>query len=126
MVTKRDEVVIKKMSELLRSGAVMLDLACPLCSAPLFKLKSGEVVCPTHGVVRVVKTDAEAVEIQSQAVLDRVQALAADRISAIANSLGLESSEDAERELLDQLERWLDILERVRRLKLMAVKEEKK
>ncbi|MCX8185054.1 MAG: Sjogren's syndrome/scleroderma autoantigen 1 family protein [Sulfolobales archaeon] len=123
---KRDESTIKKMSELLRSGAVMLDLACPLCSTPLFRLKSGETVCPTHGVVKVVKTDTEVVEIQAQAVLDRVQALATSRISIIANSLGAESSENSERELLDQLERWLEILERIRRLKLMSVKEERK
>lgn len=123
---KGDDAVVRRMSELLRSGAVMLDLACPLCSAPLFKLRSGEIVCPTHGPVKVVRTDSEAVEIQSQAVLDRLEAVATSRISSITESLYGEMREDDERELLDQLERWLELLERVRRLKLMATREEKK
>ncbi len=118
----RDEAVVRRMSELLRSGAVMLDMACPLCSAPLFRLKSGEIVCPTHGSVKVVKDDSEAIEIQSRAVLDRLEALAASRVGELTEMLRRED----ERELLDRLESWLDVLERVRRLKLMASREERK
>lgn len=123
---KRDDAVVKKMSELLRSGAVMLDLACPLCGTPLFKLRSGEIVCPTHGTVRVVKTDSEAIEMQSQAVLDILEAAATSRIISLAEAISVERAESSEEELLDHLDRWLEILERVRRLKLMTSKEEKK
>ncbi|RLG83278.1 MAG: hypothetical protein DRO18_08050 [Thermoprotei archaeon] len=38
------EELIRKMTELLRSGAIMLDQACPLCGSPLFRLRSGEGV----------------------------------------------------------------------------------
>lgn len=117
--------VIRRMSELLRSGAVMLDLACPLCKAPLFRLRSGEIVCPVHGPVKVVKTESEAIEVQSQAILDRLEAIVTSRISSITESLYRESREGGEEELLDQLERWLDVLERVRRLKLTSAKGEK-
>lgn len=123
---RSDDAVVRRMSELLRSGAVMLDLACPLCSAPLFRLRSGEIVCPTHGPVKVVKTDSEAVEIQSQAVLDRLESVATSRISSITEYLSGERRGDGDDELLDQLERWLEVLERVRRLKLMAAREEKR
>ncbi|MEM0285464.1 MAG: Sjogren's syndrome/scleroderma autoantigen 1 family protein [Sulfolobales archaeon] len=119
---KKDDTVIQRMSELLRSGAVMLDLACPICSAPLFRLRSGEIVCPTHGAVRVVKTDSEAIEVQSQAVLDKLEAVATSRISNITEALHRVDSESGEEELLDQLERWLEVLERVRRLKLATTK----
>lgn len=36
--------VVKKMSDLMRSGAVMLEHTCPLCGLPLFRIKSGEVL----------------------------------------------------------------------------------
>lgn len=121
---RRDEVV-KRMSELLRSGAVMLDIACPLCGTPLFRLRSGEVVCPVHGSVKVVKSDSEAVEVRSQVVLDRLESLATDRISRIMEAMSKEDLEDEEIKLLGYLEKWLEVLERARRLKQVA-KEEKK
>jgi UPF0148 protein len=117
-----EDKVVKRMSELLRAGAVMLDLACPLCNAPLFKLKSGEVVCPTHGPVRVVKTDSEAIEALSQSVLDRLEALATSRIGSLVDSIDRAPSVDEEGKLLDELERWLEVLERVKRLKSLTAR----
>jgi len=117
-----EDKVVKRMSELLRAGAVMLDLACPLCNAPLFKLKSGEVVCPTHGPVRVVKTDSEAIEALSQSVLDRLEALATSRIGSLVDSIDRAPSVDEEGRLLDELERWLEVLERVKRLKSLTAR----
>jgi len=35
----------RKMADLLKSGAKMLDLTCPECGTPLFQLKSGEIYC---------------------------------------------------------------------------------
>jgi len=115
-----EDRVIRKMSELLRSGAVMLDLACPICNAPLFKLRSGEVVCPTHGPVRVVKTDSEVIEALSQTVLDRLEALATSRIGSLVDSIDRSSPTNEEGRLLDELERWLEVLERVKRLKSLT------
>lgn len=104
----------------------MLDLACPLCGAPLFRLKSGEIVCPTHGTVKVVKSDSEAIEVMSQAVLDRLETIATSRISSLAESLARGDVEPGNEEaLLSYLEKWLEVLERIRRLKLMSVRERK-
>lgn len=121
---RRDEIV-RKMSELLRSGAVMLDIACPLCSTPLFKLRSGEIICPIHGSVRVVRSDSEAVEARSQFVLDRLESLATDRINRILDAMNKEDLEDDEIKLLAYLERWLEVLERARRIR-QVIREEKK
>jgi len=98
----------------------MLDLACPICNAPLFKLRSGEVVCPTHGPVRVVKTDSEVIEALSQTVLDRLEALATSRIGSLVDSIDRSSPTNEEGRLLDELERWLEVLERVKRLKSLT------
>ncbi len=37
---------IKRMSELLKSGATMLADTCPVCGSPLFRLRDGSVICP--------------------------------------------------------------------------------
>ena len=39
---------IKKMAELLRSGATMLQDACPVCNSPLFKV-DGKTLCAKCG-----------------------------------------------------------------------------
>lgn len=54
------EEVIKKGAELLRAGAAMLNEVCPDCKIPLFKLKGGEIICPScNRKVIFVKTDEE-------------------------------------------------------------------
>lgn len=35
----------KRMADLLKSGARMLDKICPVCSSPLFQLRNGEIWC---------------------------------------------------------------------------------
>ncbi len=41
---------IKKMAELLRNGATMLDEYCPKCGNILFRLKSQQLYCPSCNV----------------------------------------------------------------------------
>jgi len=48
MVERLDEEKAKRMrrmAELLKSGAKMLDMTCPQCGTPLFQLSSGEIWC---------------------------------------------------------------------------------
>ncbi|RLG78184.1 MAG: hypothetical protein DRO14_01400 [Thermoprotei archaeon] len=115
MSEKNRGAVIKKMGELLRSGAVMLDQACPLCGTPLFKLKSGEIVCPVHGTVRVVRSESEAISVTTSAVLDELEKFIAQRIFQILSRI--KTLEDIEVSDVDLLNRLLDSLERIRRIK---------
>ncbi len=113
-----DEATVKKMSELLRLGAVMMSEACPICSLPLFKLRSGEVICPVHGRVQIVKSDEEIITVGTLAALDELEKFAVNTINRMRNELengGLSMDLDSVR----TLSMWLDILERVRRLKLI-------
>ncbi len=106
---------VKKMAELIKSGAVMLSETCPMpgCNLPLFKTKTGEVVCPVHGRVYVVKSDEEAREVKTTVSL----ALTLDRIEERAvmemNAMITERSEIEPTDLI----KWLEIVERVRRIK---------
>ncbi len=99
--------VVKKMADLLRAGAAMLSERCPICGLPLFRLKSGEVVCPVHGRVYIVKTESEATRITVQGVLENIEKVAAEEIAKALERRG---------QGLDELVRWLDVLERTERI----------
>ena len=45
----REDTAVKRMAQLLKSGATMLERVCPQCNVPLFRLKSGEIICPSCG-----------------------------------------------------------------------------
>jgi len=110
---------VKIMAELLKSGAVMLADICPVegCNLPLFKLKSGEIVCPVHGKVHVVKTDEEAREVYSRTyvsyVLDRLESLALKTIESLSNTPDVDPTD---------LIKWLEVVERIQRLRSMIKK----
>lgn len=100
---------MKKMVALLQRGAVMLSEACPLCGLPLFRLKSGEVVCPVHGRVVIVSSDEEAREVEVEEIVKRVEYEAAKRL-AMALGEGLEpESALAWLRVIEEAERILSI-----------------
>lgn len=112
MESTRDPV--KVMAELLKSGAVMLADTCPVegCNLPLFKLKSGEIICPRHGKVHVVKTEEEAREVYSRVYLTQV--LEQLEMITLRNIASLSSISDVDP---TDLIKWLEVLERIQRLK---------
>jgi len=110
---------VKKMAELLKSGAAMLAETCPVegCNLPLFKLKSGEIVCPVHGRVFLVKTDEEARMIESEigtkSTLDKLERAVLKAINDELSSSELDA---------DRIVSYLEILERVYRIRSMLRK----
>ncbi len=105
---------LKKMADLMRSGAVMLSEKCPVkgCTMPLFRLKTGEIVCPVHGKIYVVKSDEEArrvmKEIAAKQVLEKLEKNILHLLSEIAEN----PESHGYREIIG----WLEVLERIRRL----------
>ncbi len=106
-------LAIKRMTELLRGGATMLGEHCPLCGSPLFRLRSGEIVCPVHGRVVVARTEEEVAEATVLGVLTELEKALVKRISA--------SIRDVERGEGDEVLRStiyaLDAIERIERIK---------
>ncbi|MGB9827837.1 hypothetical protein IMZ38_03575 [Thermosphaera chiliense] len=104
----------KIMAEYLKAGATMLSLTCPVegCGLPLFKLRSGEIVCAVHGKVHLVKSDEEVKEIRERITLIGVL----DKLEEKTLNIIKEQSESEDvdpREIIG----WLEVLERIRRLK---------
>lgn len=118
-LASRSEVV-KKMAELLKLGAVMLPQKCPVknCNLPLFKLRSGEIVCPTHGRVYLVRSDEEAKQVLSKASLMQVLDALEKRVIEVLNKSGNNILSVGYREIIG----WLEVLERIIRIRRELVK----
>ncbi len=104
--------LLKKMAELLRAGAAMLAETCPRCGSPLFRLRSGEVLCPIHGKVMVVKSEEEFATASATSVLMEAERYASHEIARALKDLK-EGAEESSRKLLF----WLEVLERVEKIK---------
>ncbi|RLG82624.1 MAG: hypothetical protein DRO40_07190 [Thermoprotei archaeon] len=118
-MASRSEAV-KKMAELLKLGAVMLPQKCPVknCNLPLFKLRSGEIVCPTHGRVYLVRSDEEAKQVLSKASLMQVLDALEKRVIEVLNKSGNNMLSAGYREIIG----WLEVLERIIRIRRELVK----
>ncbi len=112
--SSRDPAVIRKMADLLRSGATMLAEHCPKCGLPLFRLRTGEIVCPVHGRVYVVRSESEAAKVTVQGVLEELEKTLIEKISSNIGELRHAdfTDEDKPRALI----LWLEALERTERI----------
>lgn len=112
-----DAAKMRRMVDLLRSGATMLADVCPICSSPLFKLKSGEVYCPgcEKRVVFVKEGEdvAKATQIQ---VISELTSTASQKLMELTNMAKYENDVDRLYELGRCVLTWLEIFERVRKI----------
>ena len=87
-MAKDEKELLSKMASLLKSGATMLDMMCPACKVPLFKLKSGEVVCPKCGQrFVIVSSDEEESRVKADMVLSSLEQAAVQKINSLIMSL---------------------------------------
>jgi len=103
--------VIRRMADLLRAGATMLQERCPICGSPLFRLRSGEVICPIHGRVYIVRSDEEAAKITLKGVLEKLEESIVFKLNSLQRRVNEGGVEEA-REIIA----WLEALERIERL----------
>ncbi|MGQ9543816.1 MAG: Sjogren's syndrome/scleroderma autoantigen 1 family protein [Candidatus Bathyarchaeia archaeon] len=108
---------LRRMSELLKSGATMMSEACPECGSPLFKV-GGDIICAKcNKPVVILKATEEESKIIGSRILDDLEQTVLSKIREMNSIIG--SEEDVER--LTQygraLSTWLDTLDKVRRLK---------
>ena len=115
---KAEEKHIKRMADLLRQGSTLTDLACPACSSPLFKLKSGDLWCAKcEKKVIVVKEGEETAKITSHIVLDTLEATLLTKAQEIQNKMQHETSIEELQKLGTALSELLESLEKIKKLK---------
>jgi UPF0148 protein len=105
------------MADLLRSGATLTDLSCPVCASPLFRLKSGELWCAQcQKKVVVVREEEEAREIETLSALSQAESTLLMKIWEINERLRVEDNLDEIERLSAAMSTLLENLERIRRI----------
>ena len=109
---------LKSMADLLRRGATLTNLACPVCASPLFKLKSGELWCAKcQKQVIVVKEGETPLQAAKPLVLTKLEATVIAKIEEIEERIKNETDTEKLQKLGAILSSLLDNLEKIRRIK---------
>jgi UPF0148 protein len=108
---------VKKMAELLKSGAAMLSETCPECGTPLFR-KGNETFCPKCNKPVVIIQSAEQ---ETRLITDRVLADSEQILLAKIQELNIAMKNERNPEKLieygNALSSWLGSIEKLRRLR---------
>ncbi|NPA05508.1 MAG: hypothetical protein GXO09_05395 [Crenarchaeota archaeon] len=107
-------MVVRKIADLLRAGAALLPEHCPICKSPLLRLRSGEVVCPIHGRVFIVRDEAEYARAELQGVLEELERGIVRRLHGYAQLIN--KGGEVDRETLHDIILWLEAVERIERI----------
>jgi UPF0148 protein len=108
---------VKRMADLLRSGATMLQETCPVCATPLFRLGK-DTFCPKcNRPVAIVKSAEEEVRLASQQVLDSLDQAILEKIAELNAAIKNEHGLTPLRELGEAVKTYLSALEQIRKLR---------
>jgi len=108
---------VKRMADLLRSGATMLQETCPVCATPLFRLGK-DTFCPKcNRPVAIVKSAEEEVRLASQQVLDNLDQAILEKIGELNAAIKNEHGLAPLRELGEAVKTYLSALEQIRKLR---------
>ena len=108
---------LKRMADLLKSGATMLSGSCPECSSPLFKIR-GEIWCPTcNKQVLIVKEGESASNLIGQSMFDSVEKIVFSKLQQNIQQIKEEEAPSKLNELGVLILMWLNILEKLKELK---------
>jgi len=111
-----DKEGLKRMADMLRSGATMLADQCPECYSPLFKV-GNEIWCPKCNK-RVIKVKAgeEAIEIPRLNILGLLESTVIEKLSQLEEKVKVEKDLVKLNELGLLLSQWLDLLDKIKNL----------
>ncbi len=106
------------MADLLRQGATLTDLSCPVCASPLFRLKDGTLWCASdEKKVVIVKEGQEPPKPQANTAYDKLETTLLTKIQDIENKI--QQTDDAEQleKLSNALSQLLSSLEKIQKIK---------
>jgi UPF0148 protein len=114
----KEEEHIKRMADLLRQGATLTDIACPSCSSPLFRLRSGDIWCAKcERKVIIVKEGEDPSRTTGSVILNKLMTTLLARIQEIQNKMQHEEDMEELQKLGTVLSGLLENLEKTRKTK---------
>ena len=113
-----DEGNIKRMADLLKSGATMLGYHCPECNSPLFSVR-GEIWCPRCNKQVITAKDGDGLLEKASLSLNDVESMVLIKIQETSKTIMEEKDPEAQERLCHVLLKWLEALEKTRRIQKM-------
>ena len=118
MQQKPNDDYIRRMADLLRQGATLTDLACPVCFSPLFRLRDGTLWCgKDEKKVIIVKEGEEPPKPATNPAMDTLEATLMAKVANLQDRI--QKTDDTEEigKLTSALSDLLDSLEKIKRMK---------
>lgn len=108
---------VKRMADLLKSGATMLSDVCPECGNPLFKVK-GEIFCAKcNKPVVYARATAQETTVSSGMLLDNVERTIIVKITETNELLKTEKDPERLSAYSNLVFGWLSMLEKIHSLR---------
>ncbi len=117
MQGKTEDKPIKRMADLLRQGATLTDLMCPVCASPLFRLKDGTLWCANDEKKVIVVKEGEEPEEASNTTYDRLEATLLAKVKDIQNKIQQTENVEELQKLTTALSELLSNLEKIQKMK---------
>jgi UPF0148 protein len=113
-------VEVKRMAELLKSGAAMLPETCPECGTPLFR-KGNETFCPNcNRPVVIIRSAEQETRIITDKILEDSEQTLLAKIREVNVAMKIEKDPQKLLAYGNALGSWLDSIEKLRRLRLQS------
>jgi UPF0148 protein len=117
MQGKTEDKPIKRMADLLRQGATLTDLSCPVCASPLFRLKDGTLWCAKDEKKVIVVKEGEEPEKTATTAYDKLEATLMAKVNDIQNKIQQTDNVDELQKLSAALSELLSNLEKIQKMK---------
>jgi UPF0148 protein len=121
MQQKKEDTPIKRMADLLRQGATLTDLSCPVCASPLFRLKDGKLWCEQDQKKVIIVKEGEQPPTQAapqaNAAYDKLETTLLTKIQGIEEKIAKTEDIEELQKLSSALSELLSSLEKIRRMK---------
>ena len=109
---------INRGADLLRQGATLTDLACPVCASPLFRLKDGTLWCgKDEKKVIIVREGEENPNEKGSTAMESLEATLMKKVEDIQTKIQRTENIDELSKLSATLSELLGNLEKIKRMK---------
>ncbi len=114
-------IEVKKMAELLKSGATMLSETCPECGTPLFR-KGKETFCPKcNKPVVIIQSAEQETRLMADRVLEDSEQTLLAKIQEVNSAMKKETDPEKLIAYGNALTSWLGAIEKLRRLRSQSL-----
>ena len=123
MQQKTEDTPIKRMAELLRHGATLTDLSCPVCASPLFRLQDGTLWCAKDEKKVIVVKEGEEPPKQAapaaapNTTYDKLEATLLAKVQDLQGKIEQTQDIDELQKLTLALSELLNSLEKIKKMK---------